>query len=85
LLTEKEKEIIGILLGHGIGPDAFGAPILAIDRAMKWSTKESRKFVDGLIDRKIVRPEASGRTGNKYGSNWKWQPGELFHQEMAET
>ena len=74
-LNERERKIIDILVNHEISPDAFGAPILAVDRAMGWATKESLKFVNDLVDRKLVRPDSLGREGQKYGSKWQWKEG----------
>jgi len=84
MLTDTETKVIKILLEHEITPDAFGSPILAVDRAMTWSTKESTRFVDDLIERKLVSPEALGRTGYRYDSKWRWQKGESFDEATKE-
>ncbi len=48
-VTESERKVIDILTQYGVTPDPRGAPIHAVDQAMRWATADTLKFVDDLM------------------------------------
>lgn len=72
-LTETERKIIDILVGCGVTRDAWLEPIYAVDRAMRWPTDETTKFVHGLMDRKLIRYVPIVRDGPLYNPKSCWQ------------
>jgi hypothetical protein len=75
-LTEIERNIIGMLTQHEQSPDAYGGPIHQIERAMGWTTTQTRRFVDDLVHRKLVRPDPIMRGGGRHRPAWIWKEGE---------
>ena len=65
-ITETEQTVIDILTQHPVDGDANVAPVYAVDRALGWSTAETRKFIDGLIERRLIQYVAVVRDGPIY-------------------
>ena len=53
-ITSTEKRVIELLLEYGKSPSAFDGPIHAVDRAMRWTSADTRKFVDDLEARGLI-------------------------------
>jgi hypothetical protein len=60
-------------VGCGVTPDGWGDPIHVVDHMMGWASAETRNFVQGLVDRKLVDLVWTGRDGqmNDPKSYWK--------------
>ncbi len=73
-LTDIERNVIEMLTQHEQSPDAFGGPFHQIERAMGWTTTQTRRFVDDLITRKLVHARPIVRSGGRPA--WIWKEGE---------
>ena len=72
-LTETERRVIDILVGTGVAGE--NEAVYAVDRAMGWATSESRKFIDGLVQRGLVHNVPIVRDGFAYDPRWQWKEG----------
>jgi hypothetical protein len=72
-LTETERKVINILVAYGETPDAYTEPLQALDRAMGWTTTQSKAFVQSLINRNLIRADTRGRLGVSYRPRWHWE------------
>jgi hypothetical protein len=77
-MTEAEKKVVEILTQHEVSPDAWGAPIFAVDRAMGWSTAHTREFVVGLIQRDLIKLAPIVREGPIYDPKARWDKGSAY-------
>jgi len=78
-MTDEEKEVvIEILIKQPHSVNAYGDPIRAVEKAMKWDTLKTETFVDDLVKRKLIVQKTSGFTELEPGqalpiSQWWWE------------
>jgi hypothetical protein len=77
-LTEEEQKVIDILTNYEVTSDAHAAPIHAVDRAMGWATADTERFVESLINRKLIQMEPIVRHGPTWDPKSHWVKGEAF-------
>jgi hypothetical protein len=77
-MTETEQKVIEILTEYEVTADAFLTPIHAADRAMGWATSDTRDFVRGLMDRKLVEWTPIVRNGPVYDPKAFWKKGSAY-------
>ena len=56
-VADTGKRVLNLLLSCPPSPDAYSAPILAVDVAMSWETGHTIKFVEDLEKRKLTNIE----------------------------
>jgi DNA-binding MarR family transcriptional regulator len=53
-ITNEEKQVIEVLVNHEKTSNAYGQPIFAVDKAMKWDTATTLEMVKDLERRNLV-------------------------------
>ena len=77
-MTDDEKAVIEILVNQPKSLNAWGGPIHAVDKGMKWDTAKTEAFVNDLVERKLIIHKSSGfvklEPGEKLPlSQWWWE------------
>jgi hypothetical protein len=78
LMTDTERKVIEILTQHEVTPDAWAAPIQAVDRAMGWASVDTREFVTGLLNRRLVAWVPIVVMGSVYDARTHWKKGSAY-------
>ena len=77
-MTETERKVIDILTQHEVTVDAWGSPMYAVDSAMGWASAETREFVKGLIEQRLVALTPLARQGAVYDPKARWEKGGAY-------
>ena len=59
-MTDDEKAVIEILVAQPKSLNAYGDPIHAVEKAMKWDTPKTEAFANELVRRNLIVQKTSG-------------------------
>lgn len=66
-ITDDEKRVIELLVDFGPTADAKTLPLHAVSKAMKWESTRTRKVVEDLVERGLIRTTLGTFKGYKPG------------------